>query len=358
MTLVGFYDPEPGHELPSFIYPALYGNWGNVYTPSTIRAHDPGWAGAKCGLEVSDQNGLTLRYPLQDKRIKPGLMNQFHVNLHASVRYARATVRCRRDDGSEIDLHVREIDPPHGELPEPVIVGKEAGFTAAALRLRDMDQVLIPNGYPNADRLHQAMQDYYGRIADYAPDLIIAAGRVYRSNGAYFQAREDNPNDAPTDQDPDWRKLGETEVFVSSKRLALGEQSIDYAQEVMKGKSGVYYYVPVDHVRVIASDSYSPKSGKWYAKGNHSRLTVVGGSEDGGKANIVLRGQVNDRHVLNHGAPVNASSRVRFRFHKEDNPDLPAGTYEVRFAAYARGWHSRKLVESFEVRGTVSMERR
>ncbi len=82
-------------------------------------------------------------------------------------------------------------------------------------------------------------------------------------------------------------------------------------------------------------------------------MTVLGDKADGTSARIVLRGQVNDRHILNYGAPVNARSRVRFRFHKEDNPELPSGSYQVRFAAYAQAWHTGKLIESFEVEGAV-----
>lgn len=356
VTLVGFYDPDPKHEMPSFIYPALYGNWGNVFTPSTIEAHDSELAKSRCWLEVADQNGQTLRFPLQDKRIKPSLMNQFHVNLPASIRFSRAAVRFRQDGGGDLVLDAREIAPPHGDLPDPVIVGREHGFTAAALRLRDMEQVLTRNGHPNASKLHQAMQDYYGRIVDYAPRLRIDAGRVYRNQGAYFQARVDNPDMAPAEGGPNWRKLGETASFLSEKRLALGEQSVDYAKEVMKGKSGVYYFAPVDHVHVIASDAFSAKAGKWYAKGSHSTLTVVGETRDGVSANIALRGQINDRHALNRGAPVNESSRVRFTFHKEDNPDLAYGVYQIQFAAYAQGWHIREIIESFEVRGTIEVK--
>ncbi len=354
VTLVGFYDPEPKHELTSFIYPALYGNWGNVFMPSTIEAHDPGLAKSRCWLEVADQGGQTLRFPLKDSRVKPKLMNQFHVNLHAAVRWARASIRFRADDGSEIELDSRQLAPPHGELPEPVIVGRENGFTVAALRLRDMKERLIPNAYPDAANLRQAMEDYHGRIADYADDLKIEAGRVYRLEGAWFQARVDNPDKAPSDGDPQWRKLGETGDFLSSKKLSLGEQSVDYAKEVLQGKSGVYYYVPVDHVRVFASDAYSPKAAQWYAKGSHSKLTVAAETKSGARAKVVLRGQINDRHALNRGAPVTESSRVRFRFHPEDNPGFPAGEYQVSFAAYAHGWHDRRIIEAFEVRGAIT----
>ena len=68
---------------------------------------------------------------------------------------------------------------------------------------------------------------------------------------------------------------------------------------------------------------------------------------------MVLRGQINDKHVLNRGAPVEESSRVRFQYHPGDNPDLPAGTYDVAFTAFAKGWHKGDFVEAFEVHGTV-----
>jgi hypothetical protein len=70
---------------------------------------------------------------------------------------------------------------------------------------------------------------------------------------------------------------------------------------------------------------------------------------------MVLRGQINGRHVLHRGAPVNESSRVKFTFHKEDNPDLPANTYAISFPAYAQGWHTNKLIESFLVEGEVQV---
>jgi len=355
-TLVGVYDPEPPHQLTTFIYPALHGNWGNVFMPSTIMNHDAELAASRCWLEVHGNSGKPLRFPLKDKRIKPKLMNQFHVNLPASLRVTRANVRFHKDDGAKVDLDSRAIAPPHGALPPPVTVGREHGFTAAALRLRPMEEILIPNGYPNADKLHRAMENYYGRIVEYASDLRVDIGRVYRHNGAYFQARADNPDQPPAEAHALWRKLGDASSFISDKRLPLGESSVDYAQEVMQGKSGVFYYVPVDHQRVLASDAYSSKSGKWYGKGSHSKLTVQGDKPDGTNSKIVLRGQVNDRHILNYGAPVNARSLVRFKFHKEDNPELPAGTYQVRFAAYAQAWHTGKLIESFEVEGAIEVK--
>lgn len=355
VTLVGFYDPAPGHALTSFIYPALYGNWGNIFTPATLTAHDPGLAKTRCWLQVTDASGQTLRFPLRDQRIKKDLMNQFHVNLPGFVKYARAAVLYQEGNGSEIELASSEIAPPHGELPEPVVVGRENGFTTAALRFRTMDQWLTPNGYPDEEILHRALEDYYGRILDYTPTLRIDAGHTYRHLGTYYQATEDQPSQAPSVGDPQWRALGQANRFLSTKRLALGVQSVDYAQEVLQGKSGVYYYVPVDQEHVTASEAFSPKTAQWYAKGNHSKITVLAQSEDGTPTPIQLRGQINDRHALNRGAPVNEPSRVRFRFHPEDNPDLAKGTYEMEFPAYARGWHKAETIEAFLVQGTVQV---
>ena len=94
---------------------------------------------------------------------------------------------------------------------------------------------------------------------------------------------------------------------------------------------------------------------KWYAGGAHSKLTVNGKASDGTHAEVVLRGQINGRHVLNRGAPVNESSRVKFTFHKEDNPELPVSSYEISFPAYAQAWHSGKLIESFLVQGEIQV---
>ena len=312
----------------------------------------------KCDEEKNKRARITMGKQLEQLEQEKATMGKSLAQRDAKIKTLEANVAARESDAMNTDT-TKPSAEQSGVATMKLCITASCKVYHELNSMRDefdMEQVLIRNGYPNAAKLHQAMQDYYGRIADYAPELKIDAGRVYRNKGAYFQARVDNARQAPSDIDPQWRKLGETDSFVSSKRLALGEQSVDYAKEVMKGKSGVYYFVPVDHIHVIASDAYSAKAGKWYAKGSHSKLTVVGKTKDEARVNIVLRGQINDRHVLNHGAPVTASSRVRFKFHKEDNVDLPAGNYPIQFAAYAQGWHIREIIESFEVRGTIEVK--
>jgi hypothetical protein len=347
MTLLGMYDPELSSEMTHFIYPALYGNWGNVFTPENMVKKDETLANTTFFLEVAEESGKIHRFPLHAMRHQEKKMNQFHINLDASVKYVKAAVIL---EGKELDS--RKIEPPHGKLPDPVIVGREQGFIKAALRLKGLDEVLVKNGYPNEEMLHQALEDYYGPVHQYQNGIQFELGKVYHSNGAYHQAIAPRPGNNQFQ----FRKLGESKDYISTKRLTLGEQSIDYAKDVLEGKSGVFYYVPIDYIQVTASDSYAPAARKWYAGGEYSKLTVNSKSTNGKVTPIHLRGQINDRHVLNRGAPVNESSRVRFTFHKDDNPDLPKGEYSLQFAAYAQAWHTGKLVESFQVEGTVVVE--
>lgn len=356
VTLLGMYDPIQPSDLPSFIYPALYGNWGNVFSPETLRNSDPALAQSRCSLEVTDASGKTYRFPLNDERYNSKVMNQFHINLPASTRFVRAQLVFQSDQ--RIELDTREIDAPHGTLPEPVKVGREHGFTAAALRMRDMDAFLVPGGYPDRESLHQAMEDYYGEIVSYQPGVRFEVGKVYRhDDGTYYQAGP--PSSGETK--PQFRTLGDPSKYLSTGRLPLGKQSKDFAKDVMKGESGVYYYVPVDHVRVVRSDAPSPESAAWYAKGKHSKITVnavrpTKDQQTGDQQPIVLRGQINDAHVINRGAPITESSRVRFTFHREDNPEVPPGKYQVQFSAYAQGWHAKRLIESFQVVGVINVK--
>ena len=352
MTLLGIYDPVQPSDNESFIYPALYGNWGNLFSPETVLNSDPALAQSRCALEVTDRQGRIYRFPLHDERLDPAKMNQFHINLPSSIQYSQARIVFEGETLTE--LHAREIEPPKGKLPPPVVVGKTNGFTSAALRLRDMEKVLIAGGYPTPEKLREAMENYYGEVIDFEPGVKFEAAKIYRrKDGAYYQATVTNESG----EGIEFRKLGDTRKFLSRERLPLGNLSKDYAKEVMQGSSGVYYYVPIDGVTVIESDAASPEAAGWYAKGEYSKITVIGESSGGDKQQLILRGQINDRHVINRGAPVTESSRVRFTYFPVDNPDLPPGNYKVAFPAYAQGWHAKRLVESFQVTGIIKVRR-
>ncbi|MDC0278620.1 M66 family metalloprotease [bacterium] len=348
MTLLGMYDPIQPSERQSFIYPALYGNWGNAFSPSTIKNSNPDLAQTRCTLEVTDEQKRIYRFPLHDERLDPNLMNQFHVNLPSSVQYTEARIVFQGEKPQVINQ--RQIEPPKAKLPEPVIVGKQIGFTSAAVRLRTMETFLTVGGYTNPDHLRETLEDYYGQITDYRQGTTFEAGRVYRKlDGSYYQAMLASP----TDTQFTFRKLGETKPYLSRQRLELGQLSKDYAKVVMKGKSGVYYYVPIDRTSVTQSDAPSAESAAWYAKGSYSTVTVITLNADETQASIVLRGQINDSHVINRGAPVTESSRIRFTYHPDDNPDLAPGNYRISFPVFAQAWHVNQLVEAFRVVGVI-----
>ena len=84
---------------------------------------------------------------------------------------------------------------------------------------------------------------------------------------------------------------------------------------------------------------------------------MIGEATNGDKQPIKLRAQINDSHVINRGAPVTESSRIRFTFFAEDNPNLPLGNYKIAFPAYAQAWHAKRLVESFQVVGIIKFRK-
>lgn len=352
MTLLGMYDPVQPSERESFIYPALYGNWGNLFSPKTIKESSPSLSQSRCTLEVVDEQGRVYQFPLHDERLDPSKMNQFHINLPSSVIYKEAKIVFSGSNPTV--LHARKIAPPQGNLPPPVLIGKEHGFRNASGRLPTMDSFLTQGGYPEASKLRREVENFYGEVIDYQPGIQFVAGKVYRrKDGSFYQAQFDGD----LSNGSEFRKLGETKRFLSRERLPIGEISKDYAKEVMKGSSGVYYYVPIDRKSVIQSDVANPEAAKWYATGKYSTVTVMGESQAGEKQAIVLRGQINDRHAINRGAPVTESSRIRFTFLAEDNPNLPPGNYKIAFSAYAQGWHAKRLIESFQVVGVVKARR-
>ena len=86
-TLVGYYDPRG--ELISYIYPSLHGAYGFTYADDRDRVTDQ-----DCFLEVETREG-TLRFRLANHRIKPDVMNKFHVNIPQSTQPSSVAVVCR-----------------------------------------------------------------------------------------------------------------------------------------------------------------------------------------------------------------------------------------------------------------------
>lgn len=98
-TLIGYYDPEQA--LRSYIYPELHGAYGFVYDDDNQTVTDADWQ-----LWV-DMEGGRRRYKLANRRLQPGVMNKFHINIEETrgVRKAMIAYRGRI-------IHERTLAPP------------------------------------------------------------------------------------------------------------------------------------------------------------------------------------------------------------------------------------------------------
>jgi len=83
-TLVGYYDPEG--KLQSHIYPALHGAYGFTYDDDRARLGD-----SDCELRVETHEG-PLRFRLAPQRLRPDVMNKFHVNVPTSRQPTSASL--------------------------------------------------------------------------------------------------------------------------------------------------------------------------------------------------------------------------------------------------------------------------
>lgn len=85
LTLVGFYDPQ--NNLPSYIYPALYGAYGFCYEDDSANV-----GSNDCQLWVETKQG-EFKYSLPNIRLgAAGYMNQFHINIPASASPYRVSL--------------------------------------------------------------------------------------------------------------------------------------------------------------------------------------------------------------------------------------------------------------------------
>ena len=85
-TILGFYDPE--NDLPSYVYPALYGGYCNIYPAST----DAEINSSRCYLEVTNAASQVQRFAFASARITSHLTNRLHVNVPTSFGATKAAV--------------------------------------------------------------------------------------------------------------------------------------------------------------------------------------------------------------------------------------------------------------------------
>jgi len=123
-TLLGGYDPVANTAV---LYPALRGNWGQVYdlpTPNDAAATK------QCWLKVDFIGGASQRIALAPQRMGSNA-NKLHVNLAQAERPLAASLQCREAPGdSPVDLANISIAQDLPDMPPPVIVGRDERFKA------------------------------------------------------------------------------------------------------------------------------------------------------------------------------------------------------------------------------------
>eukprot|EP01031_Cornospumella_fuschlensis_P019653 gene19653-24077_t len=124
ITLLGGYDPVT-HD--AVLYPALRGNWGQVYD---LPAPNAAATSQQCWLEVSFASGATQRIAVAPTRLGSNA-NKLHINLAQAEQPTAAALQCR-DTAGAATTELASLIIPQGlpAMAPAVIVGRDARFDA------------------------------------------------------------------------------------------------------------------------------------------------------------------------------------------------------------------------------------
>lgn len=136
-TVLGGYDPNTGNAL---LYPAFRGNWGNVFDLPAPLANA---SGRQCWLEVAFNGGSSKRIAVAGTVLQNGSVNKLHINLAQADKPQQAKLQCQ-DAGAAVNtLATMSFPQDLPPMKAPVVVGKEAGYSALrAVELPELDTLL------------------------------------------------------------------------------------------------------------------------------------------------------------------------------------------------------------------------
>eukprot|EP00122_Pirum_gemmata_P019092 Pgem_evm1s17884 len=357
MTLVGFYDPSENsqYEKKAYIYPALYANLGNTFTPETISNSKTSLQNSQCSVTVVDSQQNESVFPVDDTLISDNnMMNMLSINLPMDngQTYTAASLQCR---GSE--LHSRTIERPTASLDSFITVGKEYGLEDVRANLPTFinSGFITPNLYPSIFSLELAISSVYGPSYRLELGKEVIKGLIYEYNGVYYVAT-DTLRTTTLNDITNWQILG--------NRLELLANNIDQLPIGVKSNQGygtpqtsVHYYIPVDYLNVVQSDVTNKYDRVWYGKTEYSSLMVKASNQATGEVvSLPLRARFNGRHGLNVGFGVNSKS----------NPEVYAESTDVKkelisdgeyvlypLTMFGIGWHVHELHFPINVYGSV-----
>ena len=136
-TVLGGYDPSTGKAL---LYPPFRGNWGNVFELPTPVANA---SSRQCWLQVSFNGGTSKRIAVAGNVLQNGSVNKLHVNLAQADQPQQASLQCQEPGAAASTLATMSFPQNLAPMKAPVVVGKEAGYTALrAVELPELEAVL------------------------------------------------------------------------------------------------------------------------------------------------------------------------------------------------------------------------
>ena len=319
MTLLGFYDPEG--KLPTYIYPALYGNYGNYFKPETINQRENN---TTCQLIVDN-----YIYNLHPTRYKSDKMNQFELNLPLST-YKTAKIVCNNKELAKRDIKPLEFN----DLGDAVIVGKEYGYKLAIKNIRKFDQTFEGKTYPNKALFLKDFNTIYPPAKAYLDGIDIKAYKSYYDGDDFYIALKDDLS-APSINDKDWVYLGSVKnIIKKSYELKLNKVSEDFT--TLRGSSVVFEPIS-DNITMLTK----PQPLSWYKEGI-TKLEVLGTNLNSGKkVKLILNAQLDDKYILEGGRVESSGSKLKVWFDKNDNKTLESGEYLVDFYLKGFRWHKK-----------------
>ncbi len=140
-TVLGGYDPSTGKAL---LYPAFRGNWGNVFDlPTPIDNAST----RQCWLQVSFAGGSSKRIAVAPTVLQTNSVNKLHINLAQADNPQQASLQCQEPGAAASTLATMSFPQNLAPMKAPVVVGKEAGYSALrAVEMPELDKLLVAAG--------------------------------------------------------------------------------------------------------------------------------------------------------------------------------------------------------------------
>ena len=175
-TILGGYVPETGSAV---LYPALRSNWGNVFELPAPLANS---TARQCWLSVDYANGSHQRIAVAGQRLDPNVnnkANKLHIQLAEERQPSVAKLFCQApDEPTATELASLALPQNLPPMPAPVVVGKEAGYSALrSIELPELDSALRALASKTVLVLSASAQLLYDSYSD-NPDGLTAEART------------------------------------------------------------------------------------------------------------------------------------------------------------------------------------